>query len=458
MKIVLDRNSKENSMNIPMTSGTQSNYKASPMMNNVKISRDARKRAGSNKNYNRYTQSRQAKKQEIDAISMSSVSSYASSAGSQESSQIEDIANPMKKMKSDQISISSKASTGSSASAQSKHSMRSHKSNLSNFSNQSRASTIVVEEMKDEDREKINREKQEFLYKFHRLEQKGIHTVRKFNMKSSLEDMKIEYKKLTRQINAEHSIKFQRRVLLAFASGAEFLNKRYDPFNIKLDGWSENIMENISDFDNVFERLGEKYSGGGEMSPEIELLFLLLSSGFMFHLTQTLFKTALPNMTDIAKENPSLMQNLANAMMQNMNQRNANANPQSATQAPTQKEVQENNHMGPPPPVDTRNEPRQSGISGALPPHMQPFDGVISSMMSNGAQNFMSPPDVQQNDTVLSDYEDASSLSSEESKYSEEIRSVPVVEKTSQGRGKGSKARGRGRGKGKQMNEVTLNM
>ena len=456
MKIVIDKNSKENTMNIPMGSNNNGEYRPQPMSTNVKISRELKKRAGSNKNYNRYTHSRQAQqKPQMDTVSMSSVSSYASSAGSQESSQIEDIANPMKKMKSDQVSISSR---GSSSSICSKNSSRSIRSNHSNRSVQSRASTVVVEEMKDQDIDKINREKQELLYKFHRLEQKGIYTIRKFNMKSSLEDMKIEYNKLTRQVNVEHSIKFQRRVLLAVASGAEFLNKRYDPFNIKLDGWSENIMENISDFDNVFERLGDKYSGSGEMSPEIELLFLLLSSGFMFHLTQTLFKTALPNMTDIAKENPNLMQNLANAMMQNMSQKNASANPRSATQAPEVQEVHANNHMGPPPPVDTRNEPRQSGISGALPPHMQPFDGVISTMMSNGVQNFMSPPEVQNNDSIPSDYEDVSSLSSEESEYSEELRSVPVVEKVTQGRGKGGRGRGRGRGKGKQTNEVTLNV
>ena len=50
-------------------------------------------------------------------------------------------------------------------------------------------------------------------------------------------------------IEVDQSIKFQRRMLVACVSGIEFLNKKFDPFDLELDGWSENVMENQEDYD-----------------------------------------------------------------------------------------------------------------------------------------------------------------------------------------------------------------
>ena len=87
---------------------------------------------------------------------------------------------------------------------------------------------------------------------------------------------------------------------MAAVSGAEFLNSKFDPFDIKLDGWSESVNENIEDFDEVFEQLYEKYGGGGgEIAPELKLLMMLGGSAFMFHLSNTMFKSSVPNMNDI---------------------------------------------------------------------------------------------------------------------------------------------------------------
>ena len=37
----------------------------------------------------------------------------------------------------------------------------------------------------------------------------------------------------------------------------EFLNKRFDPLSIELDGWSENVMGSVNDgeFDSILESL-----------------------------------------------------------------------------------------------------------------------------------------------------------------------------------------------------------
>ena len=107
-------------------------------------------------------------------------------------------------------------------------------------------------------------------------------------------------------------------MLMACVTGLEFLNNRFDPFDIKLDGWSESVHENINDYNEVFEELHEKYSDRAKMAPELKLLFMVGGSAFMFHLTNTMFKSQLPGMGDIMRQNPELMKQFANAAMNSM--------------------------------------------------------------------------------------------------------------------------------------------
>jgi hypothetical protein len=60
-------------------------------------------------------------------------------------------------------------------------------------------------------------------------------------------------------------------------------------------------MENVSDYDEVFEELHDKYSDSVKMAPELKLIAMVAGSGFMFHLTNSLFKSASPKLSDILK-------------------------------------------------------------------------------------------------------------------------------------------------------------
>jgi hypothetical protein len=51
----------------------------------------------------------------------------------------------------------------------------------------------------------------------------------------------------------------------------------------------------------------------------LELMLSLAGSAFMFHLTNSLFKNAIPGMGDVVKKNPELMANIAKAMSQSAN-------------------------------------------------------------------------------------------------------------------------------------------
>ena len=160
----------------------------------------------------------------------------------------------------------------------------------------------------------IDEEKSDLINKLGRLEKKGFAVNKRLNAYSNVEDLRTEVKRITYSIDVEQSIRFSRRMLVACVTGLEFLNKRYNPFEIQLEGWSESVMENVDDYDTVFEELYVKYRSKVNVAPEVKLIMMLGGSAMMFHLTNSMFKSALPNMNDVLKQNPDLMKNMMAAV------------------------------------------------------------------------------------------------------------------------------------------------
>ena len=160
----------------------------------------------------------------------------------------------------------------------------------------------------------IDEEKSDLLNKLARLEKKGFAVNKRLNAYSNVEELRSEVKRITYSIDVEQSIRFSRRMLVACVTGLEFLNKRYNPFEIQLDGWSESVMENVDDYDGVFEELYVKYRSKVSVAPEVKLIMMLGGSAMMFHLTNSMFKTAIPNMNDVIKSNPELVKNMMSAV------------------------------------------------------------------------------------------------------------------------------------------------
>jgi hypothetical protein len=159
------------------------------------------------------------------------------------------------------------------------------------------------------------KEKFTLLRRFEELESRGVHLTRKYTMDSSLEEMKGEYDNIVAEKERSNSVKFQGKMLMACITGVEFLNSKFDPFDIKLDGWAEQLNENITDYDEIFEELHEKYKSKAKMAPEIKLLFQLGGSAMMLHMTNTMFKSSMPGIDDIMRQNPDLMQKFSQAAM-----------------------------------------------------------------------------------------------------------------------------------------------
>jgi len=161
--------------------------------------------------------------------------------------------------------------------------------------------------------ESDKKEKMEFLNKLQRLEQKGFPVSRRYTMDNSLEEVRDEYNRLLDARNLEASLRFQRQAMMGIVTGLEWANGKFDPFDLKLDGWSESVHENVEDFDEIFEELYDKYKERGKMPPEARLMVALAGSGFMCHVSNTFLRSRMPNVDDILRNNPDIARQVAGA-------------------------------------------------------------------------------------------------------------------------------------------------
>jgi Family of unknown function (DUF5767) len=167
----------------------------------------------------------------------------------------------------------------------------------------------------------IEDEKADLLNKIERLIKKGLKSSEKLNAYSDIELIRTEYKRMMYHVESEQAIKLARRILIACTTGIEFINRRFDPFDLKLDGWSENMMENVDDYDQVFEELHDKYKEKVKVAPEIKLILMVGGSAMMFHLSKKMFAGFdAVNPTKILKENPDLMKNMMDAVKKSQEQ------------------------------------------------------------------------------------------------------------------------------------------
>jgi len=227
-------------------------------------------------------------------------------------------------------------------------------------------------------------EKREIIYQLDRLESKGFKIPFKFNMNSDLEEMRTEYNRLIREKELDGSVRFQQKMLMAFISGTEYMNSRYDPFAIKLDGWSEQVNENINDYDDIFEELHYKYKATGKkMAPELRLFISLSGSAFMFHLTSRMFKEQpMPNVENVLKSDPELMKQFQQAAAKQYMMGNNSNYPPSSQAQPAQAATQN---------VPYRNNSNSGNDSGGLFNMVSSLFSSLSSPVSNMAMPMSMP-------------------------------------------------------------------
>ena len=164
--------------------------------------------------------------------------------------------------------------------------------------------------------EEVNREKRNLLYQLERLASKGAN-VPTFTMSDSLVEMKDALERIVREREQDASVRFQRNVLLACVNGIEFMNHRFNPADIHLDGWADTVNDKMTlgDYDDIFVELAEKYKlSGRKYSPELRLMFSLGGSAVMFHMSHAMIKnSAIPGLDEVLRNNPALMRQVTAA-------------------------------------------------------------------------------------------------------------------------------------------------
>jgi len=199
------------------------------------------------------------------------------------------------------------------------------------------------------------RKKRAMLKKLDEWYEKGLlkHSSH-FNMDSSFEEVEDEYETVLEEKRRKDSVKLQGWWFMTFINSIEYGNAVFDPFGLNLDGWGEQISEDIDSYEEIFGELYEKYKGG-KMAPEISLLLRIGFSAAVINITNKALSTATPGFNDVIRQSPELMKMFSNATVQSMSQQspsmgfvNQILNPDAAV----------NNTFGsPPPPVDPKTQP-----------------------------------------------------------------------------------------------------
>jgi hypothetical protein len=163
-----------------------------------------------------------------------------------------------------------------------------------------------------------------------------------------------EYETAMDDKRKKDGIKLQGWWFTTLINSLEYGNAVFDPFGLNLDGWGEQINEDIDSYEEIFAELHDKYKGG-KMSPEISLLLRVGFSGAVLNITNKALSTATPGFNDVIKQSPELMKMFSSATTQAMNQQTPGFEFVNNVLHP---EEQVNTSYGvPPPPMETQNQP-----------------------------------------------------------------------------------------------------
>lgn len=138
--------------------------------------------------------------------------------------------------------------------------------------------------------ETLEDERADLMYKLQRAARSGI-SVRTFGWQADIREIRAEVARTKAEQEVDASIAFQRQILMTICTGMEFANKRFAYLDLELDGWSENMMDDIGKFDTVFEKLHKKHAGRMNIPPEMQLVFMIGGSALTWHLVAKSRKT-----------------------------------------------------------------------------------------------------------------------------------------------------------------------
>lgn len=168
------------------------------------------------------------------------------------------------------------------------------------------------------EREKL-RKKKMMLKRLEEWRSKGLVSGNHFNSDSSYEEIEDEYETALEDKKKGESKKLYSWWFMTFVNTIEYANASFNPFDINLDGWGEQVSDDIDSYDEIFGELYDKYKGG-KLSPEIALVLRLGFSAAVVNFTNRALSSATPGFNDVIRQSPELMKMFTNATVNSMSQ------------------------------------------------------------------------------------------------------------------------------------------
>ena len=169
------------------------------------------------------------------------------------------------------------------------------------------------------DREKL-RKKKLMIKRLEEWRAKGlVSSNTMFNNDTPYEEIEDEYETALEDKKKGESKKLYGWWFMTFVNTIEYANAAFNPFDINLDGWGEQVNDDIDSYDEIFGELYDKYKGG-KLSPEIALLMRLGFSAAVVNFTNKALSTATPGFNDVIRQSPDLMKMFTNATVNSMAQ------------------------------------------------------------------------------------------------------------------------------------------
>jgi hypothetical protein len=168
------------------------------------------------------------------------------------------------------------------------------------------------------DREKL-RKKKMMMKRLEEWRAKGHVSGAHFNNDSTYEEVEDEYETALEDKKKGESKKLYSWWFMTFVNTVEYANAAFNPFDINLDGWGEQVSDDIDSYDEIFSELYDKYKGG-KLAPEIALLLRLGFSAAVVNFTNRALSSATPGFNDVIRQSPELMKMFTNATVNSMAQ------------------------------------------------------------------------------------------------------------------------------------------
>ncbi len=172
------------------------------------------------------------------------------------------------------------------------------------------------------------------------IKRQGISLTKDYNLNSDYNEMVFEVQYWTSYQKKKDAVEIGKNFMINAIYALEFMNESYDPFGLKLKGWSEQLELNKDSYNGVFGELYEKYKGTGrKVEPEIKLILMVGASAASFHASKKMAES-LPGLDSVLQNNPELLTKLNESINNNISSQGGSGN-ESNNIKETQKKMYE---------------------------------------------------------------------------------------------------------------------